>query len=339
MRHCLGLIQILLSTLRPLAGAHFNNGVPLIPPAFHTDSPDKWIVFEGGLAGAFYYMGLMQAVVDRYGKGQLSQLGFAGASSGAWVAGYSLSPIHSSHDVRHWALDQMALAPKFWRSLPLGMLFAMPLGVKYAGMWAMRTSRKFPSLTHAVDTCKYLIWLTHLTPRAVGGRWPSCGSTPHAHAQHLYRSVYVVKSGSEENFGDACAATGLLPMMGSSLIWPTENGLALDGYLFLPRILRPTLEDPSVTNGKRLVIGWKPHTELDSNTRRITLRSWRDECPLNLWSDFLFQFSLTTQRHEERLFALGEADAVNHFAELDSIFAELFNIWPVKDELSVKREA
>eukprot|EP00927_Polykrikos_kofoidii_P056846 TRINITY_DN50932_c0_g1_i1.p1 TRINITY_DN50932_c0_g1~~TRINITY_DN50932_c0_g1_i1.p1 ORF type:complete len:423 (-),score=44.20 TRINITY_DN50932_c0_g1_i1:126-1394(-) len=296
--------------------SHLNNGVTLDPPPrSQTEAPEwpqKWIVFEGGLGLAFFYMGMIHVLVERYGKKELGVLGFAGASSGGWSAGYSCAPLHSPYDVKHWALGQMHFALDFCQLLPFGMIFSVPLAIKHSGMWGMRTAWKFPSCRQAFGDGKYLMWLTHFTLRP---------------GRRVSRSVVQCGVQKVGDFGDACAACGLLPGMSPCLSWPTQHGLALDGFLYGPGLSPPLLEDSTVTPGRRLVFGFMKERQHDTDMRYLNLRNWRS---FSLFRDNLLGGCFSTESHAERLFDLGEADAREHIEELDKAFAEIFGIKPLQ---------
>jgi len=289
--------------------AHENAGCAVVPPtaAASRERPEKWLIFDGCIMVSYYMMGIVASIYRRYGADAFANFGFAGASSGAWVAALACGPAKGLGEADE-LLPILAAAYWEWQAYPLGILFSLIPTVSrcaWHGFHHLRRSQGDSELF-------YYAWLTHVYFEGLRPR--------------VARSVVPVRLDEPSVM---VATSGLLPLMSSRLQWPTPRGRALDGFLHNPfgSLRPPMLDDQRICAGRCLIFGIREGRD-SAGTFRINPKRWRR---FSMWDDWLAHLCLDTAPRAESLFADGLADATAHTEDVDRAMFQAFGLRPLAE--------
>lgn len=287
----------------------------VLPP--QEDLPKYWLLFEGAVGGVHAYNGLLTGLFERYGTEGFKRLGvgFAGASSGAYSAGFALQSLYGPLDSRCFFEEHMLITWRSWQLLPLGMIFSVCFSIMESSKWTSSHCRKSPPFAEAMGQKKLFTWIVH--PTLKGGK-----------LDH-WRALY---DNNEEDFGDLFAGTSCMPLVTTpGLHWRCRGKLCQDGYLFHPLLEKSCMMDPKCFPGRSLsfaTVPPRPGEERQPGMLRINIGDW---VPLPLWDAFFMRLGYDNgaPRH---MFEVGYQAAFTRAKELDAAVGEIFGLQPLDKE-------
>lgn len=274
-------------------------------------------IFPGGIGLAFYTLGVLEFMCQRYGKECLRGSDFHGASSGSWCAFLAAIATHSDISISEGFMKLFLPVLYLTDLFSCGLLFMSDEAIRLSAEFTMDVARHVASSARdAISNRGSLaIWLFGFSLRCSHG------------AAHRFVASAGPDFRDSASIANIIAATSAFPLFTNPRLCSSVQCMdaCMDGWF--PGRGVPKLPTPDMTVGnKGRFLIFDTSGGLD---KTYAERGEVHVLSIREWDNFSFaDYTVSSPEAVQALFARGLRDAESRTEELDSAMLTVFRIEP-----------
>eukprot|EP00930_Biecheleria_cincta_P033287 TRINITY_DN23050_c0_g1_i2.p1 TRINITY_DN23050_c0_g1~~TRINITY_DN23050_c0_g1_i2.p1 ORF type:complete len:372 (-),score=31.82 TRINITY_DN23050_c0_g1_i2:268-1383(-) len=315
--HILYDVASLLLSAGPSGPASWTTDHHGIPYGLQQSQHLTHCIFPGGIGLAFYTLGILEFMCQRYGKECLRGSDFHGASSGSWCAFLAAIATHGDISISEGFMKLFLPVLYLVDLFSCGLLFMSDEAIRLSAEFTMDVAKHFASSSRDAirNRGSLAIWLFGFSLRCSHG------------AAHRFVASAGPDFKDSASIANIIAATSAFPLFTNPRLCSSVHCMdaCMDGWF--PGRGVPMLPTPDMTvgsSGRFLVFDVSGGLEKTYAQRdEVHVLSIRD------WDSFSFaDYTASSPEAVQALFARGLRDAESHTEELDAAMRTVFGNEP-----------